>query len=429
MTPVWTAALFGLLSAVSLPLGAALGLWWKPSARWSATLMAFGGGALLAAVTLELAVESLERAGLAPLAFGFVAGAVLFMGLNRALNGHGGFLRKLSTTTRYLVETKRRDAAALLRRLARAPVIRALPPSEIQAVLPLATPFSYEAGTTIFEIGDPGDSMYVIEDGLVEIVHSEAEGALGSLGPGEIFGEMALVTGAARSATARAGSDVSGWSFHKRDFDRLLDASPKMREAVDEAFRERTANLRQRELVSSEVADAWTRDAEAFLEQARVPITNADVEQAQSTHGNASLAIWLGILLDGIPESLVIGATAVSRDGVSMTLIAGVFLANFPEALSSSVGMSRHGYSTKKILGMWTSLMILTGAGAAFGSLIGGQVSPTLFAIIEATAGGAMLAMIAETMLPEASDLGGPATGLMTVLGFLAAICISHLEH
>ena len=321
--------------------------------------MAFGGGALLAAVTLELAVESLERAGLAPLAFGFVAGAVLFMGLNRALNGHGGFLRKLSTTTRYLVETKRRAAAALLRRLARAPVIRALPPSEIQAVLPLATPFSYEAGTTIFEIGDPGDSMYVIEDGLVEIVHSEAEGALGSLGPGEIFGEMALVTGAARSATARAGSDVSGWSFHKRDFDRLLDASPKMREAVDEAFRERTANLRQRELVSSEVADAWTRDAEAFLEQARVPITNADVEQAQSTHGNASLAIWLGILLDGIPESLVIGATAVSRDGVSMTLIAGVFLANFPEALSSSVGMSRHGYSTKKILGMWTSLMIL----------------------------------------------------------------------
>ena len=125
----------------------------------------------------------------------------------------------------------------------------------------------------------------------------------------------------------------------------------------------------------------------------------------------------------------MIGATAVSKDGVSMTLIAGVFLANFPEALSSSVGMSRHGYSTKKILGMWTSLMILTGAGAAFGSLIGGQVSPTLFAIIEATAGGAMLAMIAETMLPEASDLGGPATGLMTVLGFLAAICISHLEH
>ncbi len=140
------------------------------------------------------------------------------------------------------------------------------------------------------------------------------------------------------------------------------------------------------------------------------------------------MAIWLGILLDGIPESLVIGASMIGTGSVSLALIVGVFLANFPEALSSAVGMKRQGMAFGKILWMWTSLMILTGIGAFLGNLTFGSLSLTLFVLFEGLAAGAMLAMIAETMLPEAAEQGGPANGLMTVLGFLAAVYVGTLH-
>ena len=161
-----------------------------------------------------------------------------------------------------------------------------------------------------------------------------------------------------------------------------------------------------------------------------------EIEQENKKHGNAALAIWLGILLDGIPESFVIGASflvvaqpghAEAAAGLSLSLLAGLFLSNFPEALSSSVGMRENKYSKLKIMMMWLSLMLITGIGAWLGNIVLDGASHTVFPIIQGLAAGAMLTMIAETMLPEAFEKGGSVTGLSTLMGFLTAIMFKEL--
>ncbi len=141
----------------------------------------------------------------------------------------------------------------------------------------------------------------------------------------------------------------------------------------------------------------------------------------------APYAIWLGIMLDGIPESLVIGASLIHAH-VSLSLLAGLFLSNYPEALSSSIGMRQQGLSFCKILFMWTSLMIITGFGAALGKLFFVGAAPFVFSLVEGLAAGAILTMIAQTMLPEAYFKGGSIIGFATLLGFLAAIFFKTLE-
>jgi zinc transporter ZupT len=113
---------------------------------------------------------------------------------------------------------------------------------------------------------------------------------------------------------------------------------------------------------------------------------------------------------------------------ISLSLIVGLFLSNFPEALSSSVGMRQQGMGFWRILGMWTALTLITGLGAAAGSLLFQEASPNLFGFVEGLAAGAMLTMIAETMLPEAYLKGGNVVGLSTLAGFLIAIFSKTLE-
>ncbi|MGB5538247.1 MAG: hypothetical protein WBN08_20370, partial [Thiogranum sp.] len=135
----------------------------------------------------------------------------------------------------------------------------------------------------------------------------------------------------------------------------------------------------------------------------------------------APLAIWLGILLDGIPESLVIGASLTYHE-ISLALIAGLFLSNYPEALFSSIGMQQQGFSVTRIITMWTSLMLLTGMGAALGSLFFIGAGDLALSLIEGLAAGAMLTMIAQTLLPDAYFKGGSIIGLATLMGFLTAL-------
>jgi zinc transporter ZupT len=131
--------------------------------------------------------------------------------------------------------------------------------------------------------------------------------------------------------------------------------------------------------------------------------------------------------LDGIPESLVIGAS-VTQSSVSIALIVGLFLSNYPEALSSSLGMRQQGMSIRRVVTMWTALMLMTGGVAAAGSLYFMGAGPHAHAVAEGLAAGAMLTMIAETMLPEAYLKGGSVVGLSTLLGFLVAIYSKTLE-
>jgi len=160
-------------------------------------------------------------------------------------------------------------------------------------------------------------------------------------------------------------------------------------------------------------------------------------------HGGAPMAIWLGLLIDGIPESFVIGAGFLTLLSVKLgagvepgfteilpyTLLAGLFLSNFPEALSASLGMKKSGMSTGKIMMMWMSLVLIIGLGAVGGYYVGSSIPHEIQIAIEGLAAGAMLTMIAQTMIPEAVHLGGAkVVGLSTLIGYLSAVAFKLFE-
>jgi len=154
-------------------------------------------------------------------------------------------------------------------------------------------------------------------------------------------------------------------------------------------------------------------------------------------HGgvSAALGIWLGILIDGLPESLVIGILVnTASTGSLVTFVVGVFIANFPESMSSAGIMFEHGFRRPVILAMWASICLMTGIGAFAGAKIfspGSTDNPVvedIIGCIEGLCGGAMLTMIANTCLPEAFEQGGNVTGLSTLFGFLTAIAVSTVQ-
>jgi zinc transporter ZupT len=113
---------------------------------------------------------------------------------------------------------------------------------------------------------------------------------------------------------------------------------------------------------------------------------------------------------------------------ISISLVAGLFLSNFPEALSSSRGMEEEGLSKKKIFIMWSSIALFTGIGALVGNILMQSATIGWFAFLQGIAAGAMLTMIAQTMLPEAYMKGGSVTGFSTLVGFLLTISLKGFE-
>jgi CRP-like cAMP-binding protein len=419
------AFLAGIISAISLPLGAALGLAIRPGPKITSALMAFGAGALLFALTIEIVAPSFRHAGFAPLAVGCVLGGVLFELLNQALNSRGAFLRKAATLARHATLLKRRQAESVLSRLARARILQEIPPEEIARVVPRVRAAEIEPGEAVFKEGEPGDAVYLIDSGEVEAVKGSTP--LSRLGAGDTFGEMALVTGAPRSATVMAVTKVRLFALGRDDFESLLRVSPATRRKVRDLVVERSGALASRSLVPDEKAEEWIEAAAGYLHDQDLAPTSLEISNAARAHGAAALGIWLGIFLDGIPESLVIGTSVTGLGSLSWALIAGIFLANLPEAMSSSVVMGSQGYSRHKILAMWFSITLVTGLGAFAGNVFLQEMSHGSFAIIEGAAAGAMLTMIAETMLPEAYEQGGAVVGLSTLLGFLTALFVKSI--
>ena len=142
---------------------------------------------------------------------------------------------------------------------------------------------------------------------------------------------------------------------------------------------------------------------------------------AKHAAAGAPLALFLGALLDGIPESLVIGSSFVALDSFRFTFLAAVFLSNLPEAIGSAVGMKQAGFGIKRIFALW-GLLVLAGAlAAALGNVFLADAPPALLTLVGAIAGGGILAMVSSVMMPEAYEDGGPAVGLATIAGFLVA--------
>jgi CRP-like cAMP-binding protein len=604
---IMTAFWMGIVSAVSLPMGALASRFWTPSDRATAMLMAFGGGALLAALTIDLVASALERGHFNALALGAVGGGLLFVFLNQVVNDAGGFVRKTSTTFYHLRRQEHRRLKRIIAQVTRSDLFTGLSDSDYKALAASFASVDFPKGSAIFEAGDPADAAYIVASGAVEIYdRADRSHPLARLGPNEVFGWYSTLTGAPTSDTAiaaadsciwvvpketldglqrssnsyvqvvhralrgpdtlsyliqrqgmtpqaaqawldraaqslmRAGripspagsggqadsfvarlpevrrfpflqglpadelglianrlihkihaegeqlfiqgqpasrlvliergrvslidpqhshrepdvlqdDDAAGglsfltgakhtttavateetavWELRRRDLDELLRRAPRLAERIRGFFsRGEAADYLSRRLhIQADHAARWCRAAERALDQ-RQPIPPAAaliLDHAQ--HGGAPIAIFLGITLDGIPESLVIGSSMLQA-AISVSLIVGLFLSNFPEALSSSVGMRQQGMGFWRILGMWSALMLITGVGAAAGSIFFEGAGPNLFAITEGLAAGAMLTMIAETMLPEAYLKGGNVVGLSTLAGFLIAIFSKTLE-
>jgi ZIP family zinc transporter len=139
----------------------------------------------------------------------------------------------------------------------------------------------------------------------------------------------------------------------------------------------------------------------------------------------ASTALLLGAVLDGIPESAVIGITLLEGGSVGFAVLAAVFLSNLPEGLSSASGMRRDGRSSGYVVGVWCTVVLVCGLSSALGFGLLDGASGNTIALIQAFAGGAVLTMLAETMVPEAHEHGGAEVGLFTVLGFALAFLLS----
>ena len=223
----------------------------------------------------------------------------------------------------------------------------------------------------------------------------------------------------------------------------MRQLSPEFDRACRELAAQRLEQLEKYQASRVEAARTWVLQAERSLRVSPDFPSELQLKSESEKHSGAPLAIWLGILLDGIPESLVIGAgladLLVERAHVvdqlrflrviPYTLIAGLFLSNFPEALSSAANMRKQGMTTSKIMLMWGSLMVMTGVGAGLGFLLGGILPLTWIVFTEGVAAGAMLTMIASAMIPEAVHLGSPhVVGLSTLGGFLSAIVFKLLE-
>jgi zinc transporter ZupT len=434
MDPVLLAFLFGGLSALSLPVGAALGIWLRPSLRVTAAVMAFGAGALLCALSLEIVAQSLAhfpdnvQLGFAWLATGALAGCLIFIGLDRLLADMGGYLRKVSTIGSRLKHLKKQHYRDILDKLSVLDLMLNLPPEEIRRVVSDIEKREFRRGELIVLEEDPCDALYLIESGRVRV--QRPDGTERVLVPGEAFGEMALVTGLARIARASAEDDTLVWEIHKDDFNEVVKVSPQLQQRLRQIAAANDA-AKPREGIDPGDSRAWLEAASANLETELGKPTEAEIIQAvhlqRGKGSNVALAIWLGIALDGIPESLIIGST-MEGSSVSLALIGGLFLANMPESMSSAVVMRRHGGRTRHILWMWTALMVMTAFGAALGNVFIADAPRELQVLLEGMAAGAMLAMIAQTMLPEAYDHGGWLTGLMTVTGFLVAIFMGTLD-
>jgi CRP-like cAMP-binding protein len=601
-----TAFVMGLISASSLPMGAVTAAFWRPSDRVTAMLMAFGGGALLAALTIDLVASSVEEGHFYALAFGAVLGGLLFISLNQLVNDYGGFLRKASTTIYHLRRKQHQQIRQVISRIHQVRLFHDLPTADFKAIAPSVRTVHYRQGEAIYRKGDPPDTFYIIDQGQVELFDPAAEERVETLGRYGVFGWYACLTSAPNAFNAIAAVDTAVWAIPKHAIETLLLNSPHFQQEVHLLLRsgQLTGYLETQHALSSVAAEAWsdraaheliqrgvlppaleverrsqqvldrlpilkrlpplfrdlpleeqqmlahtlihkryeqdetffhqnTRSDRAFIiasgsvnlidptttlrktvalgendafgfysmltgaghsatavatretwvwelrrsdflallksvpvfvqryhaflqqgeaarylesrhlnsEQAarwsRAALRSLDsgtslplaADVALEVRGNhaAPLAIWLGITLDGIPESLVIGASLINAN-ISLSLIAGLFLSNYPEALSSSSGMREQGFGFRRILIMWTSLMLFTGIGAALGNIFFVNAQPAVFALVEGVAAGAMLTMIAETMLPEAYFKGGSVVGMSTLAGFLVAIFFKTLE-
>jgi ZIP family zinc transporter len=148
----------------------------------------------------------------------------------------------------------------------------------------------------------------------------------------------------------------------------------------------------------------------------------------ESEVSGSGMAIAIGALIDGIPESIAIGVSMIEGGAVGLVMVVAIFLSNIPEGLSSSAGMKRAGRTRKYVFGLWSAIAAASGAASVIGYTAFSHCSPDWIAATMAVAAGGILAMLVDTMIPEAFEDAHDFAGLITVLGFLLAFVLTKLK-
>ncbi len=415
-----TALVQGLLGASSLLLGAGLGIAWRPSRSLTAAIMAFGSGTLLSAIAYDITLPAFQSSGFWPLMVGFAIGGTLFTVLVSYIDNQGGFIRHPSSSRRFLYHHRQDEASEVLDRINHVEVLHSLSPGEMQAIIPLLKPLRVEADTVLCQEGAQGNSMFLIVEGDAEIYKGAQR--LAALGAGEIFGEMALLTGEDRSASVVAKTPMELYELDKADFDAMLTYAPQLSSALSRILARRLRETTQSTAKPVVVDDShWRRQV---LDSVEVDIPISEQQFQELAQSSAPLAILVGTLLDNIPEALVIGFH-VGTGHTGASFLMAVFISNIPESMSSSIGMRQAGTSARRILALWAGAVLLSGLVAMAGSLMVPVVSEWMLDMAKATAGGAILAMIASTMMPEAYEMGGGSVTFSTIAGFLVSFYLA----
>jgi zinc transporter, ZIP family len=151
-------------------------------------------------------------------------------------------------------------------------------------------------------------------------------------------------------------------------------------------------------------------------------------DAAGAQESGSALAIALGTVLDGIPESLVIGLTIFEGGEVGAAYLVAVFVSNLPESVSSTAGLVGAGWAKSRILWMWVAIALISALSSLAGYGLFQDSPPEVVAFVLAFAAGAILTMLADTMIPEAYEHGGKLVGVFTTLGFVVAFAIHTLD-
>lgn len=155
---------------------------------------------------------------------------------------------------------------------------------------------------------------------------------------------------------------------------------------------------------------------------------SGDKQPSEDQTPGSGLAIAIGSLLDDIPEAIAIGVSLIAGGTVGLVTVIAIFLSNVPEGLSSAAGMKKAGRSTLYVLGIWITVAVITSLGSLAGYVLFRHFSNTVISATIAVAAGAILAMLSDTMLPEAFEEAHDFVGIIVVAGFLAAFLLTKIQ-
>jgi ZIP family zinc transporter len=161
-----------------------------------------------------------------------------------------------------------------------------------------------------------------------------------------------------------------------------------------------------------------------YLERQRPP----GAETQGHTKSAGGMALILGAVLDGIPESIVLGLTLIDGEGIGITMLVAILLSNLPEGIAGTHDLRESGWSGASITRIWAIVVVASAFASLVGYAVFGKASPDVVAFVQAFAGGAVIAMLTDSMIPEAYEDGGSLVGLITAIGFAAAFGLTLLE-